>query len=404
MGILLVNIISFSMPEAAYISPLAWGGTSTADLTAWTIVRLVFEGRMRGLFALLFGASTMLVMARAQSDGRSPVATHLRRMAALAVFGLAHCYLVWDGDILVHYALLGSVLWLARDWSIRRLLTAATIVILLHTLYWTVTFGGALALQMLVTAPDADPALVRSYTAMMRSFPGPDSPGIARYLEIFRGSYPQIVHFRLTERTGVPIELLKYLGGETLGFMLIGMALFKSGLLTGKWSRAAIGRLMIVSYAVSLPVIAILTAWAWVSGLNIIVLMGNFLAWSIPARVICTIGHVALIVWLVDRFATSALIGRIGAAGRMAFTNYLATSLVMTTIFYGYGLGLFGHVGRAEVYLFVAGMWLAMLAWSQPWLARFAYGPFEWLWRSLSRGRLQPIRRPKSLASASQYT
>ena len=129
--------------------------------------------------------------------------------------------------------------------------------------------------------------------------------------------------------------------------------------------------------------------------------MGNFLGWSIPARVVCTVGHAALAVLLVERFAGTALVARIAAAGRMAFTNYLMTSIVMTTIFYGYGLGLFGHVARAEVYLFVLGMWTLMLAWSKPWLDRFVYGPFEWLWRSLSRGELQPMMRSKPLATVS---
>jgi uncharacterized protein len=84
---------------------------------------------------------------------------------------------------------------------------------------------------------------------------------------------------------------------------------------------------------------------------------------------------------------------RVAAAGRAAFSNYLGTSIVMTTIFYGYGLGHFNEVGRAQLWLFVIGAWIAMLLWSKPWLDRFNYGPFEWLWRSLARWRLQPLKR-----------
>jgi uncharacterized protein len=87
-----------------------------------------------------------------------------------------------------------------------------------------------------------------------------------------------------------------------------------------------------------------------------------------------------------------ALTLRIAAAGRMAFTNYLVTSLICTTLFYGYGLGWFGHLSRAELYLVVLAIWALMLLWSRPWLARFRYGPFEWLWRSLARWRFQPMR------------
>ncbi|MFN2258969.1 MAG: DUF418 domain-containing protein, partial [Parasphingopyxis sp.] len=81
---------------------------------------------------------------------------------------------------------------------------------------------------------------------------------------------------------------------------------------------------------------------------------------------------------------------------RAAFTNYLGTSIVMTTIFYGYGLGLYGEVGRIELYLFVLGAWALMLLWSKPWLDRFRFGPLEWLWRSLARMELQPMRKQRA--------
>lgn len=403
MGILLINIISFSMPEQAYVSPLAWGGTGPADIAVWVVNQLFFEGRMRGLFALLFGASAMLVMMRTKTKEKSAVSVHLRRMTALALFGLAHCYLVWEGDILFHYAVLGSLLLLVRHWSAKTLVRAGLILLLLHTLYWGVQFAGALHFQSVATAPDAPAELVRQYQSMMRGFPGSDSPSIARDLAAYRSDYQAVLDHRLTHRTWIPWELIKVLGGETLGYMLLGMALMKSGLFTGGWDRAHVRRLMLVCYAMSLPVMAALTIWQVASGFDPIVLMGVFLSWSIPFRVAMTVGHAALIVLIVTRFANSASVARVAAAGRMAFTNYLMTSIVMTTIFYGYGLGLFGHVGRAEVYLFVLGMWALMLLWSKPWLDRFAYGPFEWLWRSVARLELQPMSRNMGLASVSQY-
>src|SRR3546814_14505668 len=108
-----------------------------------------------------------------------------------------------------------------------------------------------------------------------------------------------------------------------------------------------------------------------------------------------TLGWAALILWLIAVTASDAARARLAAAGRMAFTNYLMTSIVMTTIFYGYGLGMFGSVGRAPLYLFCIGMWAAMLLWSKPWLDRFHSGPLDWLWSSPPRARLQPMRRPK---------
>jgi uncharacterized protein len=113
----------------------------------------------------------------------------------------------------------------------------------------------------------------------------------------------------------------------------------------------------------------------------------------IPFDVVATVGWAALIMLLIRTAASDAMRARLAATGRMAFTNYLATSIVMTTIFYGYGFGLFGGVSRAALYLFCLGMWAAMLLWSKPWLDRFHYGPFEWLWRSLARWSPQPMRK-----------
>jgi uncharacterized protein len=98
---------------------------------------------------------------------------------------------------------------------------------------------------------------------------------------------------------------------------------------------------------------------------------------------------------LIQKFAGSRFLTRVACAGRAAFTNYLGASLIMTTIFYGYGFGLFGEVDRAGVYVFVVATWALMLLWSKPWLMRFRYGPLEWLWRSLARRELQPMRITK---------
>jgi uncharacterized protein len=111
--------------------------------------------------------------------------------------------------------------------------------------------------------------------------------------------------------------------------------------------------------------------------------MRPFLALAYASALILAV-RAGIVPWLIARFA---------AAGRMAFSNYLGTSLIMTTIFYGYGFGLFGELHRAQLYILVLGQWLLMLGWSQPWLRHFRYGPFEYVWRSLSHGRLLSLRQ-----------
>ena len=112
-----------------------------------------------------------------------------------------------------------------------------------------------------------------------------------------------------------------------------------------------------------------------------------------PFDTLMTIGWAALIMLLIKTVASDAVRARLAAAGRMAFTNYLATSVVMTTIFYGYGLALFGSVPRAALYLFCFAMWAAMLLWSKPWLDRYRYGPLEWLWRCLTYRTVFPLKK-----------
>lgn len=392
MGILLMNIISFSMPGSAYVHPLAWGGTSPADLGVWAINQLLFEGRMRGLFALLFGASAMLVMARAKQSGRSPAATHLARMLVLALLGLAHMTLVWDGDVLFHYAVIGLVIWPLRKLQPHKLLALAIIVLGLHSLFWSGVFLENLYAVHAAAQPGAPAAVIERARTIVGELPGPGDPTIATSLQIMRGSYGGIVADRLHDIPFLPVKLFTMLGGETLGYMLLGMALYASGFFTGAWDDAALRRLAVRCYAISLPMLLAMTIAEIASGYDRVVIMGHFLGWSVPFRVISAVGHLALATLMLRRFAQCAWVARIAAVGRMALSNYLATSIVMTTIFYGYGLGLFGHIARAPVYLFVFAMWGLMLLWSRPWLARFRFGPAEWLWRSLSRLRPQPMR------------
>lgn len=393
MGILLINIISFSMPFAAYVNPHAWGGTSPADLAVWTTNQMLFEGRMRGLFALLFGVSALLVIERGDASGGNGVALHLRRMAVLAVLGLAHIIFVWDGDILLHYAVVGLLIPIMRPLPVRTLVAMAIAILLITTFYWSSLIGGALYLEQAVRAPGASADMIAQARAVRDSLPGAAGPEIAAEVARMRGGYAGILTYRVDHLWSLFTLMLNALGGETLAYMMMGMALWKTGFFTGGWDDRRLKRLMLWSYAVSLPCLALLTWWAFASGFDPVVLAGNWLAWGIPPRFLCAIGHLAVAMLVLRRLAGSAVVARLAATGRMALSNYLATSITMTTIFYGYGLGLFGHVDRAPVYGFVIAMWALMLLWSKPWLDRFTYGPFEWLWRSLARWAPQKMRR-----------
>lgn len=394
LGILLLNILSFAMPEAAYVNPRAYGGWHGADLAAWAINFVLFDGRMRGLFSFLFGASMLLVIERAEAGGRSPAGAHYRRMAWLLVFGIAHLFLVWHGDILAHYAMIGMIAYAMRGLPVPRLLVLGTMLALVGAvLFATIPLG---IVQLQASAPHG--AELRHYA---QAFGVPAPADIARDLALHRGGYGAILADRVREDGGALFALFVFFGPETLGYMLFGMAALRSGMLRGAWTRARYRRWLIVCWGIGLPAYAALAWWQWRSGFDMRV-VAAMLPLTALVRPPMIAGWICLILLLAR--PGGALTARLAAAGRMAFTNYLVTSLICTTLFYGYGLGWYGQLTRWQLYLVVFAIWALILLWSRAWLDHFRFGPFEWLWRSLARGSFQPIQgpAPDSNASASQ--
>lgn len=393
MGILLMNVIAFTMPEQAYINPLAWGGTRAIDLGAWAVNFVLVDGKMRGLFSLLFGASMLLVAERAEAKGEDGASVHYRRMFWLLLFGLAHYYLIWFGDILILYAVIGCIAFLFRHRTSMNLIKWGIIFIALGFFVWAAMLTAMHMARIAAEQPGASAAAIGDYRAILQAIGTPGSEAISKELAIYRGSYAEILGYRAGPRAMGPVTGIALFGFETLGLMLLGMALLRNGFLTGGWAPERYRAVALRHYLIGIPPMVALCLWCFLSGFDPLTVFGATLAWSAPFRIVLVIAHSALAISLIGRFAGSALVARIAATGRAAFTNYLGTSLIMTTLFYGYGLGLFGTVPRANAYLFVIAVWALMLLWSRPWLDRFAYGPFEWLWRSLARGESQPMRK-----------
>ena len=392
MGILVMNIAAFAMPFPAYANPAAYGGDTGVNFASWAFNFLVFDGKMRGLFSILFGASTLLVIERATASGRSAARTHVARMIVLLGFGLAHFYFIWWGDILALYAQCGLLLYLFRNQSMRSLVRWSIAMLALSIIYFSLTgLSGALA-----DRPGFPPNAAAGFTEArdaIASEVGADSPKVASELALYRSDYATIVDSRLNGRRWEPFLAILGFGLETLGLMLLGMALFKSGFLTGDWDRDRYRRWAVRAPLIALPPLVFLAWWQVSANFDAVRIFVAFFALSTPSDVLLAIGWAAAIIWWAKGGALPAARDRVGAAGRMAFTNYLMTSVVMTSLFYGYGLGLFGSVPRIGLWLFVLGMWGLILLWSKPWLDRFHYGPLEWLWRSLARGQFQPMQK-----------
>ena len=388
MGILAMNIIAFADPFAVYSNPVAGGPVSNLDLGAWFFNFVLVDSKMRGMFSMLFGASTLLVIESAAASGRSAAATHYSRMLWLAIFGLLHFYLIWFGDILFLYAICGLLLFAFRNLSVKALLIWAGVFFAVGMAFLALGWMSFMMAEAGKLPPEAT-AQIKDELAKM----GPNATGYAKEVTEYLGSYQSIVAHRTGEKAMEPFISAFMFFWETMGLMLVGMALFKSRMLTGDWDMARYRKWAIGGFLIGVPPLLGLACYQYAEGFSALSTFGASVLFSVPFDVAMTIGWAALIMLLIKTAASPAGRARLAATGRMAFTNYLTTSIVMTTIFYGYGLGLFGSVGRASLYLFCFGMWAAMLLWSKPWLDRFHYGPLEWLWRSLSRFSLQPMRK-----------
>lgn len=400
MGILVMNVNAFAMPFPAYDNPAAYGPMRPADLAVWAAAFVAVDGKMRAIFSALFGASLLLVAERAAAAGRSVARVHYARMATLLLFGFAHAGLVWEGDILALYALVGMAAFPLRALPVERLLVLAGMLLLFGAGVLGLHYQALAALAQAAAAPGAAPGDVAIWRDVLDQIAAPRRAALAADLALHRGGWAPLAAAHIAQWPRTIVAQLLFDGPETLGLMLLGMAGLRSGFLAGRWPPARYARAAAIGLAIGLPP-SIATAW-WLIAHRFPPLATTILVdlASIPARWALAIAEAALLVrWLAR--ARGALACRIAAAGRVAFTNYLGTSLVMTALFDGWGIGLYGRVGRAWLLVPVLAVWGLMLAWSRPWLARFRYGPLEWLWRSLARGELQ-LFRGQAVASKSQ--
>jgi len=362
MGILAANMIGFALPQSAALNPLIAPGAGHVDVITWTAGFVLVDGKMRALFSILFGASLALISDRAAAAGADAADVHLRRTGWLLAFGIAHYFLIWWGDILISYALIGLIAFAFVDANARSALRAAVL---------SIAVGIALAAAL--TVP--------TWSAGVAGWTEPASE-----IELYRSGYVPILHDRLSA-WWAPLWSLWFYGPETLGYMLLGIWGLRSGFLTGARPARLYRRTAIIAIGFGLPITSALALAALRSAFDPGAMPVIAIVATAPLRPIIAIGYAAVVILAVRHGVNGPVASRVAAAGRAAFSNYLGASLVCTTIFYGYGLGLFGTLGRAELLLLTLLLCLAMLAWSKAWLERFRYGPFEWLWRRLSRGK-----------------
>lgn len=391
MGILAMNIVAFAMPMAAYMNPLAYGSEGAIDFASYAFNFVLIDGKMRGLFSFLFGASMLLVIQQAEAKGENPAAVHFRRQLWLLLFGAIHFYFIWFGDILFGYAVIGMVAWFFRAKSPRTLIVIGAALVLLQFAMMASMAAGVRDLSQQMADGTANAETLRQWREMTAWVRIPTPSELSEQMGLILGPWSGVVHNQLTKHLADPLVFSVMFGPETLAYMLFGMAALKSGFFTGQWSDEEYSRAALRGFLIAIPFYLILVWLIFRSTFSETALFAYSMVMTVLLRPFVIAAIAALIILLTRDHGR--LTQRIEAAGRAAFTNYLGTSILMTALFYGWGLGLYGDLSRAQLWLVVIAMWVLMLAWSKPWLERYRYGPFEWLWRSLARWKVQPMRK-----------
>ena len=414
LGILLMNIVGFGLP-LAYNDPNIAGGADGLNFLTWQITSLFFEGTMRGLFSLLFGAGIVLMTSRAEArDPSIAVADiYFRRNLWLIAFGLVHAWLLlFPADILYRYGVVALFLFVFRKVSPKTLIVLGVLVLATTTMkdiYWNIeennAQAAATAAQTLLDSgediSDEQQDAIDDWQEKLDDHEVP-AEDIEEMVTAKQGGYFANI---ANNAEGIiqrqSYLLYMYTFADAAGMMLIGMALLKLGVLNAERSNRFYLTMMAVGYGVGLSVNVYEMNLLVGSNFGYVAVGQSFLTFEL-GRVPITLGHVGLVMLICRNGWLSWLTARLAAVGQMALTNYLSHSIICAFVFLGIGFSLFGELQRYQLYYVVFGIWIFQLVASPIWLRHYRFGPVEWLWRSLTYREKQPMRRTAQTAQTIQ--
>lgn len=373
IGIVGLNVIAFAMPAPAYYNPLAFGGVSAPDYWVWLASFVFIEDKFRTLFAMLFGAGCLILIERA---GEKPWRAHYARMIALFVIGLVHATLLASNDVLRAYALAGLFLPLLSGLSARALVTVSLALLGVHVFLGMALLGPSLA----AWAQDRHGSEMLLWAE--RQF-GRDPAAITALLEQGREAFLDRV---MRRSLGIPGQMTALVAALpiNLSAIALGMGLWRGGMLKGEWRTFRLQRVAGLAALVGLPGLLLLAGVLVQTGFPAALVGPVALLLSAPFDMALAIAYAALAMAFLDK--PGAVTTRLASVGRMSLTNYLMTSVILSAIFASWGLGLYGEVTRWQAFVLGLVPVATMLLWSPLWLAKVGQGPFERLWRALSRG------------------
>ncbi|WP_445383029.1 DUF418 domain-containing protein [Robiginitalea sp. IMCC43444] len=388
LGILIMNIQLMAMPLAAYLNPTAFGDFSGINKGVWIFGHLFAEEKFMTIFSILFGAGVLLMTQRAEARSGKSAGLHYRRTFWLLLIGLVHAHLIWSGDILVSYAIAALFVYLFRKARPVTLVIVGILVISVHTLIYV--FMGS---TMEHWPPESLEMAKQSWIL--------SEAELQHQIDAVTGSLSEQIAYNSAEATFLEtFVLFMQLFWRATGLMLIGMALYKWGVLLAKKSKAFYIRGLIIGCSLGL----LISGYGMYTNFN-----ANFSfeysmylgsQWNYWGSLFMSFGYICGIMAIAKSNAFPWVRDRLAAVGQMALTNYLMHSIIGVFIFWGIGLGLCGQLDRWQQLLVVVGIWTLQIFWSRPWLNRFHFGPFEWLWRSLTYMKKQPMRKNRIKAGS----
>jgi len=382
LGILPMNIQYFSMISAAYQNPTAYGDLTGANYWVWFLCHVLADQKFMTIFSMLFGAGILLMTSRIEATGRPSALVHYRRMGWLIVFGLAHAYLLWSGDILVAYGMCGLLVYLFRKLRPRTLLVLGLL---------TIAVASASLASYGAWSQHWSPAEVQAAREQLWV---PTPSQAATEIQAYRGTWTAQMKFRVPESAQMEtIFFVAFTFWRVTGLMLAGMALLKLGVFSARQPASLYWTMIAIALCYGIPLTLYGTHRDFAAGWDFRYSFFQGAQFNYWASLLVSLGWVGAIMLACRSTTLLPITRRLAAVGRMAFTNYIMHTVICTTLFYGHGFGLFGKIERVWQFAIVVAIWLLQLVVSPIWLRYFLFGPLEWLWRCLTYMQWEPLRR-----------
>jgi uncharacterized protein len=384
LGILAVNAAAFAYPSAVYFNPALGPFPLSGDaaVAEW-VVTVFFHSKFIALFTMLFGASIFLVGGERKDRPRGRLIRN--RLFWLIVIALIHGLLFWYGDVLLMYGVAGLLVMLVRSWKARTLILVGAGI---TTLMFLLQGGSMLALMF------APPEVVANVASQMGGAGGASAADVSASIAAYRSGWSGMLAENFKSWSFLQAISVTGFLIPTAGLMMLGMGLLKSGFWAGRAPAWVYGLLIVVGGAV-LGALG-WTEWQRIGDDEPLSRMDMLATAAGAAPVLITLAYASLLILLTTRGA-AWLTAAFAPVGRMAFTNSLSQTVIMTTLFtQPWGPQWIGTMDRPALWGVVGAVWLLQLIWSPLWLSMFRMGPLEWVWRCLSYGRLLPIRNPRT--------